>query len=120
VRPVNFLEKNAGSKSYGVSALGVGEWGMVMAASFVVALIVGVLLGLRFKVFVLVSATLMAAAVAIVVSGHQPKVTMVVTVLGVTVLLQIGYVIGFLVGLVIRTRLQRRTMARFHRSPFNE
>jgi hypothetical protein len=93
---------------------------MVMVAPFVVALIVGVLLGLRFKVFVLASATLIAAAIVIVISGGQPKATMAVTVLAVTVLLQIGYVIGFLAGFVIRTRLRRRTMARSHHSPFNE
>jgi hypothetical protein len=48
--------------------------GMMMVASFVIAPIAGILLALRFKVFVLVPATLLAAAV-IVASSHQPKLT---------------------------------------------
>ena len=74
-----------------------------MVASFVIALIVGILLALRFKVFVLVPATLLAA-VAIIASGHQPKVTLALTLLGTVVLLQIGY----LVGLIVRAHLQKR------------
>ena len=48
--------------------------GMMMVASFVIAPIAGILLALRFRVFVLVPATLLAAAV-IVASSHQPKLT---------------------------------------------
>ena len=78
-----------------------------MVASFVIAPIVGILLALRFKVFVLVPATLLAA-VAIIASGHQPKVTLALTLLGTVVLLQIGY----LVGLIVRAHLQRETTPR--------
>ena len=81
--------------------------GMIMVASFVIAPIAGILLALRFKVFVLVPATLLAA-VAIVASSHQPKPTIALTVVGTAVLLQTGYI----VGVVARAVLQRRSMAR--------
>ena len=81
--------------------------GMMMVAFFVVAVIAGILLALRFTVFVLVPATLLAAA-AIIAVGHQPKMTMALTLLGTVVLLQIGY----LVGGAVRAHLQRRTKVR--------
>ena len=75
-----------------------------MIVFLVVGTIVGILLGMRFKVFVLAPATLLAAAV-IIASGHQPKVAMAFTVLATAVLLQIGY----LVGLAIRAMARART-----------
>jgi hypothetical protein len=81
--------------------------GIMTVASFVIAPIVGTLLALRFKVPVLVPATLLAAVV-IVASSHQPKLTIALTVVGTAVLLQIGY----FVGLIARALLQRRSMAR--------
>src|SRR5262245_22039276 len=80
--------------------------GMVMVASFVIAPIAGILLELRFKVFVLVPATLLAAAM-IVASSHQPKPTIALTVVGTAVLLQIGYVVGG----IVRALPQIRSMA---------
>ena len=80
--------------------------GMLMVASFVIAPIAGILLALRFRVFVLVPATLLAAAV-IVASSDQPKLTIALTVVGTAVSLQIGYV----VGLIVRALPQRRSMA---------
>jgi hypothetical protein len=68
--------------------------GMVMVAFFVFAVIAGILLALRFEVFVLVPATLFAAVVIIAV-GHQPKVTIALTLLETVLLLQIGYLIGW-------------------------
>ena len=53
---------------------------MMMVVSFVIAVIVGILLALRFKVFVLVPATLLAVAV-IVASNYQPKPAIALTVL---------------------------------------
>ena len=53
---------------------------MMMVASLLIALIAGILLALRFKVFVLVPATLLAAVV-IVASSHQPNLTIALTVL---------------------------------------
>jgi glycerol-3-phosphate acyltransferase PlsY len=81
--------------------------GMMMVTSFVIAPIAGILLALRFKVFVLVPATLLAAAV-IVACSHQPKLTTALTVAATAVLLQIGYIVGVIVGAL----LQRRSMAR--------
>jgi membrane protein DedA with SNARE-associated domain len=77
--------------------------GMIMLASFVIAVIAAIFLALRIKVFVLVPTTLLAAA-AIIAVGYQPKVIMALTLLGTVVSLQIG----FLVGWTIRAHLQRR------------
>jgi hypothetical protein len=81
--------------------------GMMTVACFVVAVIVGILLALRFKVFVVVPATLLAVAV-IVVSSHQPKLATALTSVGTAALLQIGYVVGVLV----RALLQRMSKPR--------
>jgi hypothetical protein len=46
-------------------------------------------------VFILIPATLLAAAL-IVASSHQPKLTIALTVVGTVVLLQIGYMVGMI------------------------
>ena len=66
---------------------------VMIIASFVIAVTAGILLALRFKVFVLVPATLLAVAV-IVASSHQPKLATALTSIGAAVLPQIGYVVG--------------------------
>jgi hypothetical protein len=81
--------------------------GMMMIGPFVIVVIAGILLALRFEVFVLVPATLLAAA-AIIAVGRQPKVTMALTLLGAVMLLQIGYLVGW----TVRVHLQRRTKVR--------
>jgi hypothetical protein len=81
--------------------------GMLMVALFVIAVVAGILLAMRFEIFVLVPATLLAAA-AIVAVGHQPKVSMALTLVGAVVLLQIGYLVGW----TVRVHLQRRTKVR--------
>jgi hypothetical protein len=63
-----------------------------MMSFLTIGTIVGILLGLRFKVFVLVPATLITAC-AIVATIHGGK-TIAFTVLATTALLQIGYVLG--------------------------
>jgi hypothetical protein len=78
----------------------------MIAAFFITATIAGLLLALRFKVFVLVPATLLAAAM-IVASSDQPKLTIALTVVGTAMSLQIGYV----VGLIVHALPQRRSMA---------
>ncbi len=83
---------------------------MTMIVLLVVGTIAGILLGMRFKVFVLAPATLLAAAV-IIASGHQPKVAMAFTVVATTVLLQIGYLVGLAIRAMARAQLQRRTTA---------
>ena len=65
----------------------------MVVAYFVIAAIAGIALGLRFKVFVLIPAT-PVAVIAIVATGHQPKVALALTALGAAVLLQIGYFVG--------------------------
>jgi hypothetical protein len=85
---------------------------MIMIVFLVIGTIASILLGMRFKVFVLVPATLLAAAV-IIASGHQPKVAMALTVLATTVFLQIGYLVGGVVQVMARAQLQRRTTVEF-------
>ena len=79
----------------------------MMVASFVIAPIAGTLLALRFKVFTIIPAALLAAAL-VVASSHQPKLTITLTVVGTVVLLQIGY----MAGIIARALLQRPPMAR--------
>jgi hypothetical protein len=65
-----------------------------MAAFLVTGAIVGVILGLRFRVLVLVPASVLAIVV-IILSGIGHKVsTIVLTLIGTVVLLQIGYIVG--------------------------
>jgi hypothetical protein len=78
--------------------------GIMMIASFVIAPIAGILLALRFKVFILVPATLLAGAL-IVAGSHQPKLTTTLIVAGTAVVLQIGYIVGVVVrALLLRAR----------------
>jgi len=76
--------------------------------------IVGTLLGLRFKIFVLVPATLITAF-AIVATVHGARI-IAVTILATTVLLQIGYVLGFIAHAYADAYRQRRTAFRHHAS----
>src|ERR1700693_6389087 len=69
-----------------------------MGIMMVVSFVAGILLALRFKVFVLVPATFLAGVV-IVSSSHQPKQTIALTVAGTAVLLQ-----------MVIALLQRRSM----------
>ncbi len=87
-----------------------GNGGTTVIVVLVVGTLAGILLGIRFKVFVLAPATLLAAAV-IIVSGNQPKVAMAFTVLATTVLLQIGFLVGLAIRAMARARPQRRTTA---------
>jgi hypothetical protein len=66
-----------------------------MMVFLVIATIAGILLGLRFKVFVLGPAVLIVAC-AIAVTGHGLKV-IVLTIFATAVLLQIGYIFGYVV-----------------------
>jgi hypothetical protein len=91
---------------------------MMMPVFFVIGTITGILLGLRFKVFVLGPATLIAAAV-IVASGHQSNLATALTVLGTVVLLQIGYLVGCILPALVRSHLHGRTMEPVDRSSFN-
>ena len=61
----------------------------------IIGTIAGMLLGLRFKVFVLIPAILIATGVTIA-SGYELKM-IALTVLGTAVSLQIGYLMGCIV-----------------------
>ena len=65
---------------------------MIVVAYFVIATIAGIALGLRFKVFVS-----LVVMIAIVATGHQPRVVLALTALGTAVLLQTGYFVGGIV-----------------------
>ena len=65
-----------------------------MAVFLVAGAILGILLGLRFKVLVLVPASVLAAVVIILSeSGHELSV-IVLTLVGTLVSLQVGYIAG--------------------------
>ena len=81
--------------------------------SLMIGTIVGILLGLRFKVFILVPVILVAAG-AIIVGGHGLKAT-VLTVVAAAVVLQIGYVLGCAVRVYFDAYLQERTALRHDR-----
>jgi hypothetical protein len=64
---------------------------VLLVVSLVIGTIAGVMLGLRFKVFVLVPAILLATAIITVsgiVNGHEPRM-IALTVFGAVALLQI-------------------------------
>ena len=81
-----------------------------MLGFLIIGTIAGILLGLRFKVFVLVPAILIAAG-AIVAAGRGLKVT-VLTMLATAALLQIGYVVGCVIRAYSGAYLQQRTASR--------
>ena len=63
-----------------------------MAAFLVIGAIIGMLLGLRFRVLVLVPAILLATVV-IILTGHKLG-AIVLTLIGTVVSLQLGYIAG--------------------------
>ena len=81
-----------------------------MMSFLIIGTIVGILLGLRFKVFVLLPANLVAAC-AIIATGGGIK-TIGVTVLATTALLQIGYVLGCVVSVHADAYLRERARLR--------
>ena len=77
-----------------------------MAAFLVIGAIIGMLLGLRFRVLVLVPAILLATVVIIFsASGHKLN-TIVLTLIGTAVSLQLGYITGSILRLLARSYLQ--------------
>ena len=81
--------------------------------SLMICTIVGVLLGLRFKVFILVPVILVVMG-AIIAGGHGLKM-IVVTVVAAAVVLQIGYVLGCAVRVYLDAYLHERTALRHDR-----
>jgi hypothetical protein len=76
-----------------------------MAIFLVAGVIIGILLGLRFKVLVLVPASVLAAVVIILSeSGHELSV-IVLTLVGTLVALQMGYIAGGILRYLARAYL---------------
>jgi hypothetical protein len=85
-----------------------------MMIFIIIGTLAGILLGLRFKVFVLVPAILIAAC-AIIVTGHGLKV-IVLTALATAAVLQIGYILGCVVRVYAGAYLQGRTTSGYRLS----
>jgi len=83
---------------------------MLATSTVVGMLIFGLLLGLRFEVFVLVPFLLIIAC-AIVITGHGLK-TITLAILASAVLVQIGYMLGLVVRVQAGRSLRWRNMAR--------
>jgi len=84
-----------------------------MMTPLMIGTIVGMLLGLRSKVFILVPVILVAAG-AIIVGGHGLKV-IVLTVVATAASLQIGYVLGCAIRMYLDAALHERTALRHDR-----
>jgi hypothetical protein len=85
-----------------------------MTIFLVAGAIIGILLGLRFKVLVLVPASVLAAVVIILSeSGHELSV-IVLTLVGTLVSLQMGYIAGGILRYLVRACLPAWTR---HRRP---
>ena len=77
-----------------------------MAIFFITGAIAGIILGLRFKVLVVIPAILLATVV-IIVSGSGDKLSAIVlTVVGTAVSLQIGYIVGSILRALARSGYQ--------------
>lgn len=78
---------------------------------FVIGITAGIMLGLRFKVFVLVPATLLATSaitVTGIVSGHEVR-TLAITAFGTATSLQIAYIASCFRHAVIPAHVPART-----------
>ena len=83
-----------------------------MAVVLITCAITGILLGLRFKVFVLVPASVLATVVVIVSrSGHELGM-IVLTLVGTLVALQMGYIAGSILRFLAHAYLPRWTRHR--------
>jgi len=72
----------------------------------------GMLLGLRFKVLVLVPAILLATVVIILSGGGQKLSVILLTLLGTVVSLQLGYIVGSIFRFLVRSYLPAWTRSR--------
>jgi hypothetical protein len=92
-------------------------WGIeggTMMLFLIIGTLAGVLLGLRFKVFVLVPFILIIAC-AIIATGHGLK-AIALTILATAVLFQIGYILGLVVRVWAGRYLRRRKILRYQPS----
>jgi len=72
----------------------------------------GTVLGLRFKVLVL--APVIAFATIVIVTSNHDLIGAVLAALGAAVLLQIGYLAGFMLGALAPAQLPAPTTMRYH------
>jgi len=84
-----------------------------MISLLAIGMIAGIILGLRFRVLVLVPATLFAAGVVAVVglAGGQLGAVIALTMAGTAALLQVGYLVGCVLEVANPVRLPKRTTA---------
>jgi len=83
-----------------------------MAVFLITGAITGILLGLRFKVLVLVPASVLATVVVIVSRSDHELGVIVLTLVGTLVALQMGYIAGSILRFLARTYLPRWTRHR--------
>jgi hypothetical protein len=88
---------------------------MLVAGTFIGTLFVGTLLGLRFKVLVLVP-FIVVAACAIIATGDGVR-AIALTILATAVLLQVGYALGLVVRVLAARYLWARNKPRY---PFSK
>jgi hypothetical protein len=81
---------------------------------FIGCAVAGALLGLRFKVFVLMPACLLAAAI-VIPSSHGLRAAALMVFVAV-VLIQVGYISGGLLRVLIAGRMPAGRSARFSRN----
>jgi hypothetical protein len=89
-----------------------------MAVFLVSGAIIGIFLGLRFKVLVLVPASVLAIVVIILTESRNEVSVIVLTLVGTLVSLQVGYLAGSVLGFLARSYLPGRT--RYRRSGMRE
>jgi hypothetical protein len=85
-----------------------------MAVFLVAGAIIGILLGLRFKVLVLVPASVLATVVIILSESDHELSVIVLTLVGTLVSLQMGYLAGGILRYLVRAYLPAWT--RYRRS----
>jgi hypothetical protein len=76
-----------------------------MAVFLVTGVVIGILLGLRFKVLVLVPASILATVVVILSASGRELSVIVLTLIGTLVALQMGYLAGSILRYLARSYL---------------
>jgi len=86
-----------------------------VAVFLITGAITGTLLGLRFRVLVLVTASVLAAVVIIISQSGQKLHIIVLTLVGTVAALQMGYVAGSILRFLARSYLPAWTRGRSRR-----
>ena len=87
-----------------------------MTVFLITGAITGILLGLRFKVLVLVPASVLAMVVIILSESGNELSVIVLTLVGTLVSLQVGYLAGSILRFLARSYLPGRTWYRRSRT----